>query len=298
MADQVRRVAAYCGSPDRRYTRCATPNYGKPWRQLTYREVIMNKKHLIVLIAVGAIALIGMGASGVRAQNAEVKEKPRLYTYFATWQIPRARWAEMDKANAADKKLLDQAIGSGTLVSYGDDTNLVHQPEGPTHDNWWQAMSMAGILDVLESMSNSAPAPILASATKHADAIYVSRFYSWHAGTYKGAYTHTAYYKLKADAPEDAVDSISKNFIVPLMEKLLADGAIAGYEVDEEAIHTESPDGFWVEYISPTSAGLDKANAAIGGAMKANPMIGPAIGSMVDFTVHRDYLSHTNAVYK
>ena len=51
-------------------------------------------------------------------------------------------------------------------------------------------------------------------------------------------------------------------------------------------------------FISPTSAGLDKANAALGAAMKANPMAGPALGSMVDFTVHRDYLTHSNAVYK
>jgi hypothetical protein len=258
----------------------------------------MNKKPLRVLSALCAIALLGMGTTAVRAQSAEIKEKPRMYTYFANWQIPRARWADMEKANAADKKLLDQAISSGTLVAYGDDANLVHQPEGPTHDNWWQAMSMAGVLDVLESLSNSGPAPVLTSATKHSDAIYVSRFYNWHAGTYKGAYTHTAYYKLKADAPDNAVESISKNFVVPLLEKLLADGAIAEYEIDQEAIHTESSDGFWVAYISPTSAGLDRAIAALGAAMKANPLAGPAFGSMVDFTVHRDYLSHSSAVYK
>jgi hypothetical protein len=258
----------------------------------------MNKKHLRVLSALCAITLLGMGTSAVRAQSVEVKEKPRMYTYVANWQIPRARWGEVDKVNAASKKLLDQAISSGTLVAYGDEAILVHQPEGPTHDNWWQAMSMAGVLDVLESLSNTASAPVLASATKHSDAIYVSRFYNWRAGTYKGAYTHTGYYKLKADAPSDAVDSISKNFIVPLLEKLLADGAIAEYEVDEEAIHTESPDGFWVDYICPTSAGLDKANAAVGATMKANPMTGPALGSMVDSTVHRDYLTHSNAVYK
>jgi len=258
----------------------------------------MNKNHLRVLSALCATVLLSMGTSEVRAQSVEVKEKPRMYTYFANWQFPRARWGEIDKLHAADKKLLDQAISSGTLVAYGDDANLVHQPEGPTHDNWWQAMSMAGVLDVLESLTNSGPAPVLASATKHSDAIYVSHFYNWHAGSYKGAYTHTAYYKLKADAPDDAVESISKNFIVPLMEKLLADGAIVEYEVDEEAIHTESPFGFWLEYISPTSAGLDKANVALRAALKANPMAGPAFGSMVDFTVHRDYLTHSNAVYK
>ena len=259
----------------------------------------MKKRYSRVLSGLCAIAVLGgVWTSALHAQATEVKEKPRLYTYFANWQVPRARWGEMEKAAASDQKLLDQAVAAGTLVSYGDDSNLVHQPEGPTHDNWWQAMSMAGVLDALESVSKSGPPAVLASATKHSDAIYVSRFYNWHAGTYKGAYTHVSYYKLKADAPEEAVESISKSFIVPLMEKLLADGAIVEYEVDEEAIHTESPDGFWVEYLSPTSAGVDKVNAALGATMKANPMAGPALGSMVDFTAHRDYLTHSNAVYK
>ena len=259
----------------------------------------MKRRNSRVLSALSAIVVLGgIWTSSVHAQTMEVKEKPRMYTYFANWQIPRARWGDMEKATATTQKLLDQAIAGGTLVAYGDDSNLVHQPEGPTHDNWWSAMSMAGVLDVLESVSKGSPPPVLASATKHSDAIYVSKFYNWHAGSYKGAYTHTSYYKLKADAPQDAVESVSKSFIVPLMEKLLAAGAIVEYEVDEEAIHTESPDGFWVDYISPTSAGLDKANAALGEALKANPMAGPALGSMVDFTVHRDYLTHSNVVYK
>jgi hypothetical protein len=258
----------------------------------------MKKKYLSVLSVLCAIAVLGVSTTAIHAQTMQAKEKPSLYTYFADWQIPRARWAEVEKATAADQKILDQAISSGTLVSYGNDSNLVHQPEGSTHDDWWQAMSMAGILDTLDSLSKGGPVPVLVSATKHSDAIYVSHFYNWRAGTYKNAYTHTAYYKLKAEAPDDAVASLSTNFVVPLMEKLLADGAIAEYEVDEEAIHTESPDGFWIAYTSANASGLDKANDALGAALKANPMVGSAMGSIIDFTAHRDYLSHTNAVYK
>jgi hypothetical protein len=200
------------------YTRPATYSTRGSWHQLTYKEVDMKRRNSRVLSGLCAIAVLGgIWSSAVHAQATEVKEKPRMYTYLANWQIPRARWAEKDKAAAADQKGLDQAVAGGTLVAYGDDSNLVHQPEGPTHDNWWSAMSMAGVLDVLESLSKGASPPVLASATKHSDAIYVSKFYNWHAGTYKGAYTHAAYYKLKADAPQDAVESISKSFIVPLM---------------------------------------------------------------------------------
>jgi hypothetical protein len=258
----------------------------------------MKKCYSRILSGLCAIAALGIWASAVHAQAMEVKEKPRMYTYFANWEFPRARWGDIEKANGATGKLLDQAIGSGTLVGFGDDTAVVHQLDGPTHDTWWSALSEAGVLDVLDTVMKSGAPPVLASATKHSDAIYVSRFYNWRAGSYKGAYTHAALYKLKADAPDDAVESISKNFIVPLMEKLLADGAVVEYEVDEEAIHTESPDRFWVDYICPTSAGLDKVNAALGEAMKGNPLAGPALGAMVDISQHRDYLLHSNVTYK
>jgi hypothetical protein len=244
------------------------------------------------------VAALGIWSSAVQGQGMEVKEKPRMYTYFANWAIPRARWADMEKSTASDQRILDSAISSGTRVGYGDDTTVVHRVDGATHDNWWSALSMAGVLDVLDSVMKGGAPAVLGSATMHADQILVSRFYNWHPGSYKGAYTRAALYKLKADAPDNAVAAISKSFIVPLMEKLLAEGAIVEYEVDEEAIHTESADAFWLDYICPTSAGLDKVNAALTEKMKSNPMAGPALGSMMDFGPNRDYLLRSNATYK
>jgi hypothetical protein len=86
---------------------------------------------------------------------------------------------------------------------------------------------------------------VLVSATKHHDAIYVSRYYNWHSGSWKNVYTYDAFYRLKADAPNDAVDTISKNIMVPLMEKMLADGTIHEYEIDTEALHTDAPRWFY-----------------------------------------------------
>src|SRR5690242_9715737 len=137
----------------------------------------MKSKHVGILSAICALALLATATSGVRAQSVEVKEKPSLYTYFANWQIPRAHWGDMEKANAATKKIVDQALGAGTLVGYGEDEVLVHQAEGPTHDGWWQSMSLAGVLGVLDSLRNGPSPPAFASATKHWDAIYVSRYY-------------------------------------------------------------------------------------------------------------------------
>ena len=257
----------------------------------------MNMKVWGVFAGLCALA---MTVSPASAQMSEGKEKPPMYSYVSFWNIPRAQWAEMAKADAADQKILDKAIASGTIVVYGNDVNLVHQPDGSTHDDWWSAMSMAGLLSVLDQFykSGSTSSPVLASATKHSDSIFVSRHYNWHSGSWKDLYTHGASYKLKPNAPDEAVETLSKSMIVPLMEKLLADGTIHEYEVDTEAIHTEAPGTFWIFYLAANAEGLDKVNAALREAFKSNPLHGPAFDSMVDFTEHRDYLARSSATYK
>jgi len=260
----------------------------------------MNKYLVGALAAACMTASLTIGAGIANAQAAEVKEKPPMYSYLANWTLPRSQWAAMEKANANTEKVTADALAKGTLVGYGNDMTVVHTEDGATHDEWWSSMSMSGVLAVLDDMykSGNAVSPVLQSATKHSDGIFVSRYYNWHPGTYTGAYTRVGIYKLKADAPSNAVDMLSKNFIVPMLEKLLADGAIVEYEIDVESIHTASPDMFFVDVIARNAEGLDKLNAALGDAIKSNPLAGQAFGSMVDSSAHHDALMRTSATYK
>jgi hypothetical protein len=258
----------------------------------------MNIERRGIVAALSALAISTLGVAASAAQTAEVKEKPPMYTYVGNFTIPRARWADMDKQTAADEKVMDKAVADGTIIAYGNDVNLVHREDTDTHDSFWSATSMAGVLKVLEDLHGVTATSVLSSATKHSDNLFVSHFYNWRAGSWKAAFTHGASYKLKADAPDDAIETLSKSFIVPLLEKALQDGVVSQYEVDEEAIHTEAPGTFWVFYICPKADGLDKVNAALGAALKEQPLTGSAIGSMVDFAAHRDYLALTNATYK
>jgi hypothetical protein len=260
----------------------------------------MTKPSGRVFAALCAVALAVVCAAPARAQMSDSKDKPPMYSYVSNWEIPRAQWAEMAKSNEADEPILSKALAAGTLVGYGDDTNLLHQADGPTHDDWWSSMSLAGLLNVLDQFykAGNAVSPVLSSATKHFDSIYVSRHYNWHAGSWKGAYTRVSSYKLKADAPDDAVDILSNNLFVPLLEKLLADGTIHEYEVDTEAFHTDAPGSFWIVVIAANAEAFDKYNAAVRDAVKASPLASPAFASMVDFTPHRDYLARTNVTYK
>lgn len=260
----------------------------------------MNGKLWKCFAAGCTLAMSAVWAGQASAQTPEVKEKPALYTYVADWNIPRENWPDMEKSSLAEQKTLDKAIADGTIVGYGNDVTLVHQADGITHDDWWSAMSMAGVLNVLDQVEKSggAATSVLTSATNHFDNVYVSRYYNWHPGAVKDGYTYEASYRLKPGAPDEAVEMLSKRLIVPLLEKLFADGTLREYEIDTQEIHTEAPGMFVVVYLAATADGLDKVNAALREAMGSDPLGGVAFGSMVDDSAHHDNLDRSNATYK
>lgn len=253
--------------------------------------------------AIAGLFVLAMTAAAITpviAQTTEVKEKAPMYTYVSNWAIPRAQWADMQKADDADRPILEKALSSGAIISYGSDLNLVHTPDGETHDDWWSAMSMAGLMNVLDQFyqTGNATSSVLSSATKHWDEIVVSRYYNWHSGPIKNGYTHIGFYQLKPDAPDDALDTLSKNLIAPLLEKELAAGTIAEYEIDTQAIHTDNPGGFTIIYVATNAEGLDKVAANVEQAIKSNPLAASAFGSATKSSAHRDELIRTTAVYK
>ena len=250
-------------------------------------------------MVIAAACLVAAMATGAFAQS-EVKEKPPMYTYVSNWALPRAQWGEIAKSNAGNEKILSSALASGAIVGYGNDEVLVHQEDGVTHDNFWSAMSQAGLIKVLEQFyqNGTATNPVLSTATKHWDNMFVSRYYNWHPGTYKNVYTYVAGYTLKPDAPNDAVETLSKNIVVPLLEKQLAEGNIHEYEIDTEVIHTRSLGMFEIVYIASSPEALDKVNDARREALKGNPLASPAFGNMVDFASHRDELLRTSVTFK
>jgi hypothetical protein len=264
----------------------------------TSTEKIMNRKLWGDLAGVCVLVLAALVAVPALAQ--EVKEKPPMYSYVSNWAIPRAQWAEMEKTNADEQKILDAALAKGSIVGYGNDKSLLHQPDGGTHDDWWSGLSLGAILNVLDQFykAGTPTNPVLSSATKHWDSIYVSKYYNWHPGTYKDVYTHVSVYKLKPDASDDALDNLSKNLVVPLMEKMLATGNIHEYEIDTQAIHTDAPGTFVIVYIAANAEALDKVQAAVRQSLKDNPMAGPAFGSATESSAHRDDLLRTNATFK
>lgn len=260
----------------------------------------MQDRLRLVSAGIFGLVLFAVCAAPCSAQGSEAKEKPPMYSYVANWAIPRAQWGEMAKAGDADKAVLDKALADGTIVGYGSDETVVHQADGVTHDDWWSAMSMAGLLKVLDQISGggASSAPVLVSATNHFDEIMVSRYYNWKPGAWKNGYGHVALYSLKKDAPDNAIDVMSKQVVVPLFEKFVADGTVREYEVDQEAIHTQAPNRFWIVYVASSPEGIDTVQSALVKLVDSQPLLGPALGSMTNDSDHRDELVRSEGVYK
>jgi hypothetical protein len=246
----------------------------------------MNRSVCRVMVGVAGLVVLGLSATLAGAQTVAVKEKPRLYT-LSYWAFPRD--VDKDKATG-NQRVLAPALADGTLVGYGDDEK--QSAEGFTHEIWWQANSIASLMKGREAFhkGGGSSSPPLLSSTKHSDQVFVSHFYNRKAGSWKGAYGYAGTYKLKPDAPDDAMRRLS-SLLVPLFEKLLADGTIVEYEIDRESVHNTDSRPQLV-FLTPSAEYLDKLNASVDTAIDENPLIGLALASMTVNWVR------VNATYK
>jgi len=259
----------------------------------------MNRRFWSIIMGFCGLAALILCAIPAAAQMQEVKPKPAMYSYVANWQVARENWPDMEKMSGAVNDSLKKMMDDGTIIGYGHDINLVHTEHDSTHDVWWSSMSMAGIIKALDAARGSTdPHSVALNTAKHWDEVWVSHYYNWKSGPYKDAYTSYAEYKLKADAPDDALKNLSEHLVVPVMEKLFADGTVLEYEIDVAAIHTRAPGIFAIVYITPTPEGIDKVDAAIRDAVKDHPLGIQAFDSVTDSSEHRDGLAKSDGVYK
>jgi hypothetical protein len=245
-----------------------------------------------MLTGLGALSLLAFLPAAGRAQD-----KAPLYSFIANWEVAREKFKDIEAIST--ESLMAKHLANGDIVGYGRDITLVHKPGESTHDNWFSSKSWAGLIKTLEDLKAAGVANASAFAgAKHDDKIYVSRHYNWKAGSFKDGYTRVSEWKLKPTAPEDAVEQMAKNFIVPMLEKLLSEGAIYEYEIDQEAIHQSDPATFSIVTLCKGPEGLDKLTTALGAAMKSSAFSGAAFGSWMDSATHKDWIASTTGSYK
>ena len=257
----------------------------------------MHKGLMKFVCALALTTVATLCAVPAHAQMTDEKEKPAVYTYVAQWAVPRTSWPAYEKGIPGTKALMDKLVADGTITGYGWFKNLVHQEGTPTHGDWFSAASMGGLMKALAAIVAQGGDDKVLAELKHWDFILVSRQYGHHAGTFENGYLRVGTYKAKPNEGE-AAEKMTKAYIVPILEKLLADGAIHFYSVGREAIHTQDPAQFDVVIIANGPDGLDKFYAALESAGKANPTGGPAFGSATEGSAHRDSLMLATAVFK
>jgi hypothetical protein len=248
--------------------------------------------------SIGAIGLLcalllPVSANRVSAQNAD---KPVQYTYVSEWTVPRAMWAEYLKGDAADVDLMKKAVSDGAITSFGAYAIINHQEGLPTHGTWFTATSLANLLKVLEAVRTApgATAPPLAAA-KHWDYILQSHNYGAHSGTFTNGYLRVGRWSPKPGA-SDADSKMMKATIVPVLDKLLEDGALHDYSIDTEEAHTAAPGTIFMAIITNGPEGLDKFEAAIDEAQKANPAAWSGFSSTLENATHTDFLARVSTM--
>jgi hypothetical protein len=242
-------------------------------------------------LAILTMSVLWIAQAG--AQTDDVKAKPPMYSYIAVWNIPQDQWKARENQASAAKKILDQAIDKGTIVSYGYDGN-------PLHDTFWLAMSKAGLESVRDQFQKIGitVVPAKAGAPTPPVSILISRYYNWKTTRCENAYVHVGIYKIKPDAPADAADQLSKNFFAPVLEKMLADGAIFEWETDTYADPKNSPGTFLIAYLSAKGEDLEKTNKAVQERLQSHLPKAPALDSLIDVKAIRDVVVRSYAVYK
>jgi len=236
-------------------------------------------------------------------------EDPVVYTRVAQWQIARPNW------NAYEKDLkknlvpvMEKLLADGTIIEFGADRTTVHTPDGYTHSTWFCARSLGNLEKALDALvaSESKLSPEESrkqdtdfAGTKHADLILRSvQFKNRTVKTEKG-YGRVSAQKLLPGKAQDYQDLFDK-YTKPVLEQLYADGALTGYGVDTELVHTGDPGFRFFWELLPDADALDKVEAAFTAARaKRTPeerrAIGMAFAELRDPAAHRD--SQSSIIY-
>jgi hypothetical protein len=184
-----------------------------------------------------------------------------VYTYVATWRIPRAKAAAFQSFfEKTDKPVMDRLVADGTIREWGRTTTLLHSADGMTDAVWWSAGTFTGVQKVLAELSKIDTTGMNDLTEKHQDQLLESMIFRTGNSKATSGFLEESVYYVKPGKGEEWF-SLWKKWMQPVYEKMLADGTIMGYGVDRESYHTTTPAyrSTWVMSDSPE--GVDKATA-------------------------------------
>jgi len=233
-------------------------------------------------------SILGFAAIAARAQQGDQAKQPTVYTYVALFGVPRANWAEIEKAERLHK-ILDPLTADGTLLGWGAGALIVHEgSDAPTHVFWYNATSVAGLVKAETALVAGPSVPDF-NYTMHSDELLMSTQYNGKTPGAVGGLVLVQNWRPKPGHGDDVHELFTK-YRKPDLDALVADGSISNYSVTENVIHTGAPGAITLVIAFPNAAGLDKFYQQIAGMESRGPAFGEAFASMTEGSAHRDHL--------
>ena len=219
--------------------------------------------------------------------TAQQQEQP-VFTFVALWDVPRDKWAEFTAFNEKNSRpVLDRLTADGTIVGWGSIAAVVHEPDGFTHRNWFEATSITGIERALGELLKLPPNPATIGA-RHRDYLFRSLWRRTRATSPTTGYIWVSTTLVKPGRGDDW-RALWDKYTKPTYEQLFANGTLTYLKLQVEQVHTDDSGMRWFVYIAPSIEAMDKAQAAIGAMFTQRPEeIGRAFAEVTVPAAHRD----------
>jgi hypothetical protein len=208
------------------------------------------KKQLSLGICVFLFLSLLMGT--VLAQDRTV------YTQVGLWDVPRAKWGDFVKFyEKYEKPVMERLFAEGVLVEHGFESNGLHDPNDYSHASWISAYSLADLEKALDAYTKSLganadamEAEFAGMVTKHKDLVVRSHFYGAKSVKMDNGYSFGSSVRVERGHGSD-YRKAWETWAKPVYDKLLADGVIVAYTLDEAYYRTDEDQlgRMWTWYV-------------------------------------------------
>jgi hypothetical protein len=206
-----------------------------------------------------------------------------------------------------DAKTFDPLVASGAALAWGVGMPIVHDGKDPySHVEWIDFAGWAGadafmklFMEQRQAMGEAGSKEMNAKwdavvePGSHAD-IIVRRAHTGAGGPGRVGYISLGYYRAKPGKMGDLKKMYMSN-VVPVMDKVLADGKIVNYGLNEVAVHRGQEWDYMSWYVSEGLAARDAVDAAFDAADAArseaeNKAMGEKWSELIDPSGHSDQI--------
>lgn len=231
-------------------------------------------------------------------------QQPKSLVAVASFKVSPGKESAFVAKGKAFEPLLDKLIASGVVNAYGMNVSMLHVPDRNNVDFWVEVPDFAALdkeEKALEEFEKANPALMgdlrsMSDPATHHDLIIGVRegnFGSVPAGSMP--VTDFDVVRLQPGRMDEFMELVRK-YDKPVLDKLVADGVIYGWEVDTEAVHTMAPGLVWFLVTMPDLGTKDKVEAAFTASFKNLPegernMVEKTYRELVVPGSHRDDLA-------